>query len=247
MAYSLEGRVAVVTGATGGIGGAIGRVLAVAGASCILLGRDEEKGKALVAEIGADERVTFARCDVSSKDDVDRVVRLAKDRFGGLDVLVNNAGVTRDGLLIRMKEEDWDTVMAVNLKSVYLLTKAAATLMMKARYGRIINITSIVGVMGNAGQANYAASKAGIIGFTKSIAKELGPRGITVNAIAPGFIETPMTDVLGEEARKALLGRIPGGRFGTPDDVAHAVRFFASAEAGYVSGQVLGVDGMLSI
>jgi 3-oxoacyl-[acyl-carrier protein] reductase len=247
MTGGLEGRVAIVTGATGGIGGAIARTLAGAGASCILLGRDLEKGRALVGAIGAGERVLFESCDVVRAAEVDRVVALAKERFGGVHILVNNAGITRDGLLLRMKEEDWDTVLAVNLKSVYILTKAVAGLMVKARYGRVVNITSIVGVVGNAGQANYAASKAGIIGFTKSVAKELAPRGITVNAVAPGFIETPMTDALSEDARRALLGRIPAGRFGTPDDVAHAVHYLASDQAGYVTGQVLGVDGMLSV
>jgi 3-oxoacyl-[acyl-carrier protein] reductase len=246
MTGDLTGRIAVVTGATSGIGAGIARRLASAGATCVLVGRSRERGESLVEEIGR-ERVIFEPCDVAQAADVDALIGRIKERHGGVHVLVNNAGITRDGLLLRMKEEDWDAVLDTNLKSVYLMTRAVAGMMLKARWGRIVNITSVVGLWGNAGQANYAASKAGVVGFTRSIARELAPRGITANAVAPGFIETPMTDRLNEETRTRLRERIPVGRLGTVDDVAGAVHFLASPEASYITGQVLSVDGCLSI
>jgi 3-oxoacyl-[acyl-carrier protein] reductase len=245
MFSSLHDRVAIVTGATSGIGAGIARELAGAGATCLLLGRDEARGREVVASIESDAEVRFERCDVTDPADVERVVKAAKEELGGVHILVNNAGITRDGLLMRMKEDDWDAVMSTNLRSVYLLTRAVASLMVRARWGRIISITSVVGIHGNAGQANYAASKAGIIGFTKSVARELAPRGITANAVAPGFIQTPMTDALPDEVRTSLLGQVGLGRLGTPDDIAPLVRFLASPEAGYISGQVVAVDGCL--
>jgi len=241
----LDDRVAIVTGATSGIGAGIARKLGRAGASCLLIGRNEERGREVAASIESERPVRFERCDVTDPADVDRVVKLARDELGGVHVLVNNAGITRDGLLMRMKESDWDEVMNTNLRSVYLFTKAVTSPMVRARFGRIITITSVVGIHGNAGQSNYAASKAGLIGFTKSVARELAPRGITANAIAPGFIETPMTDALPEETRSMLLGQVGAGRLGSPDDIAGIVRFLASNEASYLSGQVISVDGCL--
>jgi len=244
---ALEDRVALVTGATSGIGAGIARALSAAGARCLLVGRNAERGQAVLESLPGRAESHFEAGDLTEPDDVARIVRAAKDHFGGVHVLVNNAGITRDGLLLRMKEEDWDAVLTTNLKSAYALTRAVASLMVRARWGRIINITSVVGIHGNAGQANYAASKAGLIGFTRSVAKELAPRGITANAIAPGFIETPMTDALDDETRTLLLDRIALRRFGSVDDVANVVRFLASEEAAYVTGQVLSVDGCLSM
>lgn len=244
---SLADRVAIITGATGGIGGAVAKRLAEAGATCLLLGRNRERGERVQAEVAKIGSARFEPCDVSDASDVDRIVALVKETYGRADVLVNNAGLTRDGLLMRMKEEDWDIVLDTNLKSMFLLTRGFTSMMTRARWGRIINITSVVGLAGNAGQANYAASKAGVVGFTKAVAKELAARGITVNAIAPGFIETGMTEKMDEKARDMLLGRIAARRFGSPEDVAPAVHFFASPEAAYITGQVLTVDGCLSI
>jgi 3-oxoacyl-[acyl-carrier protein] reductase len=244
---SLEGRAAIVTGSTGGIGRAIARTLNEGGARCLLLGRDEERGRELLRSLADPDRARFERCDVARADEIERSVALAKETFGGVHILVNNAGITRDNLILRMSEGDWDAVMNVNLKAQYLFTRWCAAIMLRERWGRIINITSVVGLSGNAGQANYAAAKAGIIGLTKSVAKELAGKGITANAIAPGFIETPMTDGLRDEHRAALRARIPVGRFGTPEDVANLVRFLGSNEASYINGQVLGVDGGLSV
>lgn len=183
------------------------------------------------------------KADMSLSSDVTKLVETTISNYGRVDILVNNVGIIRDHFLLRMSEEDWDTVLSVNLKSVFLCTQAVLTHMIKQHWGRIVSISSIVGILGNIGQANYASSKAGIIGFTRTMAKEVGPRGITVNAIAPGFIETPMTQQLKEEWRQELVKRIPLGRFGSPRDVAEAVAFLASEEAGYITGQVLGVDG----
>jgi 3-oxoacyl-[acyl-carrier protein] reductase len=247
MFCSLEGRAAIVTGSTGGIGRAISRALNEGGARCLLLGRDDERGRELVGSLADPDRARFERCDVAHAGEIERSIGLAKEIFGGIHILVNNAGITRDNLILRMSEDDWDAVMNVNLKAQYLFTRWCAGMMLRERWGRIINITSVVGLSGNAGQANYAAAKAGIIGLTKSVAKELAGKGITANAIAPGFIETPMTSGLRDEHRAVLKTRIPVGRFGTPEDVANLVRFLSSNEASYINGQVLGVDGGLSV
>jgi 3-oxoacyl-[acyl-carrier protein] reductase len=202
-----------------------------------------------MAEETADEiknlgvKVQAVKADVKSSQDIDYLFNQALENFNSIDILVNNAGITRDTLLIRMKEEDWDTVLDINLKGVYLTCKAAAKHMMKKRQGRIINISSVVGITGNPGQANYAASKAGIIGFSKSIAKELAPRGILVNVVAPGFIDTDMTSVLGEKVKDNILSQIPLGRYGSPEDVAKLVTFLASDDNQYITGQVINIDG----
>jgi len=245
MKLDLSGKVALVTGASRGIGRAIATTLASAGASVVVNYRSNDAAaQAVVAEItGADGKALAVQADVGRADEVERLVKATLDTYGRLDVLVNNAGITRDTLLLRMKEEDFDAVLATNLRSVFLCTKAALRTLTRQRAGRIINITSVVGLMGNAGQANYAAAKAGIIGFTKSTAREIASRGITVNAVAPGFIETELTDTLGDEARKAVLDDIPLGRLGQPHDVAALVCFLASDAAAYITGQTFTVDG----
>ncbi len=237
----LTGKTAFVTGSTRGIGHAVAVALYQAGARVAIVGRDAGKAGALAAELG--ERAFGVACDVSDGKQIESAIAAAEQALGPVDVLVNNAGITRDNLLLRMTEAEWDEVLAANLKGAFLTTKAVLKGMMKRRSGRIINVTSIVGLTGNKGQANYAASKAGLIGFTKSVAKEYGSRGILVNAIAPGFIETDMTSGLPEEARKAMLAGITLGRLGQPEDVAGAVLFLASDLAGYITGQVLVVDG----
>jgi 3-oxoacyl-[acyl-carrier protein] reductase len=245
MNLDLNGKVALVTGASRGIGRAIATTLAGAGASVVVNYRaNEEAAQAVVAEIvDAGGKATPVQADVGRADEAERLVKAALDAYGRLDVLVNNAGITRDTLLLRMKDEDFDAVIGTNLRSVFLCTKAALRTLTRQRSGRIINISSVVGLMGNAGQANYAAAKAGIIGFTKSTAREIASRGITVNAIAPGFIETELTDVLGDDARKAILEGIPLGRLGQPADVAALVCFLASDAAAYITGQTFTVDG----
>ena len=240
----LNGRVAFITGARRGIGRAIALKLAAAGADCALLARTAPEE--LAAEIrGMGRRAVAIAADVSEAEAVEAAVKGAVAELGGLDILVNNAGIAEDNLLLRMKLEQWRRVLDVNLSGTFYCTKASARYLLKSPAGRIINITSVIGQMGNAGQANYAASKAGMIGFTRSIAKEFGSRGVTSNAIAPGFITTDMTSELGEEAKTALLGQIPLGSLGEPEDVAELALFLASPAARYITGQVFNVDGGL--
>ncbi|MBI2849971.1 MAG: 3-oxoacyl-[acyl-carrier-protein] reductase [Chloroflexi bacterium] len=241
----LTNKVAIVTGSGRGIGKTIALKLAGAGANIVIndIG-DPASAESVAEEIRAMKRESLvALGDVSSSADVTKLVETAAATFGKVDILVNNAGITRDRLLIRMTDEDWDKVIAINLRSVFLCTRAVLKYMTRQRWGRIISMASVVGIAGNAGQANYAASKAGIIGFTKSIAKEVGSRGITVNAIAPGFIETQMTQSLDEAWKEEIRKRIPLGFLGAPQDVAEAVAFLASEEARYITGHVLNVDG----
>lgn len=241
----LTNKVAIVTGSGRGIGKTIALKLAGAGATVVVNDIGESAPAESVAEeIRAMKRDSLAVLgDVSSPADATRLVETAATTYGKVDILVNNAGITRDRLLIRMSDDDWDKVLAVNLRSVFLCTRAVLKYMTRQRWGRIINMSSVVGIAGNAGQANYAASKAGIIGFTKTVAKEVASRGITVNAIAPGFIETQMTQHLDEAWKQEILKRIPAGFLGTPQDVAEAVAFLASEEARYINGHVLNVDG----
>jgi 3-oxoacyl-[acyl-carrier protein] reductase len=241
----LKGKVALITGGAQGIGLSIARELAKHGADLALADVNLEKAQAsaetLAKETGV--QVLALKMDVSSSADAEEGVKKTVDKYSRLDILVNNAGITRDGLIMRMNDSDWDLVIAINLKGTFNCTKAVTRIMLKQRSGRIVNIASVVGLMGNAGQANYSASKAGVIGLTKTTAKELASRGITVNAVAPGFIKTAMTDALSEEARQNLQKLIPLARLGEPEDVARAVAFLASDEAAYITGQVLTVDG----
>jgi 3-oxoacyl-[acyl-carrier protein] reductase len=247
---NLSNKVALITGSARGIGKAVAVRLAEAGADIVV---NDIAAAAATLEATAGEIRTMGRkvlavtADVSSAADVNKMVETAVAEMGRVDILVNNAGVTRDALLMRMSDEDWDTVVNIDLKSAFLCSRAVIRHMIKQRWGRIISIASVVGVMGNAGQANYAAAKAGVIGLTKSIAKEGGSRGITANAIAPGYIETKMTEGLSDETKKSYFSRIPLGAAGTPRDIAEAVAFLASEEAHYITGQVLGVDGGMSI
>ena len=241
MQLDLTGRTALVTGSTRGIGRAIAGTLAAAGARVAVVGRDLARAQAAAAEIGAGAEGFAA--DVADPASIVALVEAVERSFGQVDILVNNAGLTRDNILFRIKDDDWDTVLDANLRGAFLLIRGIARGMMKRRWGRIINIASIVGITGNKGQANYAASKAGLIGLTKSVAKELGSRNILVNAIAPGFIDTEMTAAMTPEARAALAGQIPLDRLGTPQDIAGMVAFLASEHAGYITGQVLVVDG----
>jgi 3-oxoacyl-[acyl-carrier protein] reductase len=242
--FDLSGRVALVTGASGGIGGAIARALHAQGAVVVLSGRRRDALDALAAELG--ERASVVQAELAEPGAPERLIAAA-EAAGGPDILVNNAGLTRDNLALRLKDEDWQTVLEVNLSAGFRLIRAALRGMMKRRYGRIVNITSIVAVTGNPGQANYAAAKAGLIGMSKALAAEVASRGITVNCVAPGFIETAMTDALGEEQRTRLLARIPAGRLGSGADVAAAVGYLASAEAAYVTGQTLHVNGGMAM
>ncbi len=246
---NFEGKTALVTGGSRGIGRAVCLELARGGANVVLCyAGNEAAAQETVREIGAlGARALAVRCDVSDAAQADALVKAALEAFGKIDILVNNAGITRDNLLMRMSEADFDAVIAANLKGTFLCMKAVSKLMLKQRYGRIVNLSSVVALRGNAGQVNYAASKAGIIGMTKSLAKELASRGVTVNAVAPGFIETDMTAALSESARTAAQGSIPMNRLGAPEDVARAVAFLASDEAAYITGQVLAVDGGMSM
>ncbi|WP_116133920.1 3-oxoacyl-[acyl-carrier-protein] reductase [Tropicimonas sp. IMCC34043] len=243
--FDLTGKSALVTGASGGIGGAIARALHEAGAVVALSGTRVEPLEALAAELG--ERAHVVPCNLSDSASVDALPKLAAAAMGGLDILVNNAGVTRDQLFMRMSDDEWAHVMEVNLTSTMRLCRGAIRPMMKARWGRIINISSIVGATGNPGQANYAASKAGMIGMTKSIACEVASRGITVNAVAPGFIRTAMTDKLTEDQKAAINTKIPAARMGEPEEIAAAVLYLASPEAGYVTGATLHVNGGMAM
>jgi 3-oxoacyl-[acyl-carrier protein] reductase len=241
LSIDLTGRTAFVTGSTRGIGHAVAVALHQAGAKVAIVGRNADKAAAIAAAMG--ERAVGVSCDVADAKQIEAAIAAAEKALGPVDILVNNAGITRDNLLLRMSEAEWDEVLAANLKGAFHTTKAVLKGMMKRRHGRIINVSSIVGITGNKGQANYAASKAGLIGFTKSVAKEYGSRGILVNAVAPGFIETDMTSGLPEETQQAMLAGITLGRLGRPEDVAGAVLFLASDLAGYITGQVLVVDG----
>ena len=242
---NLKGKTAVVTGGSRGLGRAICLELAAGGANLVFCFAGNEAAAQETAQacraLGAD--VDYLRCNVADSTQVKELMETAVQRFGRIDILVNNAGITRDGLMLTMKESDFDQVVETNLKGTFLCMKAVARQMIKQRYGRIINLSSVVGLHGNAGQVNYAASKAGVLGMTKSLAKELASRGVTVNAVAPGFMETDMTAALSEAARAATLAAVPMGRMGTAEDVAQAVAFLASDCAGYITGQILGVDG----
>lgn len=245
----LQGKVALVTGASRGIGRAIAIALAKQGASIIV---NYSGNKARAEETAADIRAAGAEAlvwqsDISDEKSVQDMVKQSVDHFGHLDIVVNNAGITRDGLLMRMKETDWDAVLNTNLKGVFLVTKAALRPMMRQKQGRIINIASVVGILGNPGQANYVAAKAGLIGLTKATAREVASRGITVNAVAPGFIVTEMTDQLPEDVKEKMLSEIPLGKLGTPENVADVVSFLASDESRYMTGQTLSVDGGMAM
>ena len=243
--FDLTGMTALVTGASGGLGSAIAEALAGQGARLAVSGSNIEKLEAFRAGLGGDH--VALPCDLSDAAAVDALVPQAVEALGKLDILINNAGVTRDNLVMRMKDEEWDMVIRVNLEAAFRLARAAARPMMKARFGRIISVTSVVGTTGNPGQANYAASKAGLVGMSKALAQELASRGITVNCVAPGFIASPMTDVLPEAQKEALNARIPAGKMGEGGDIGAAVVYLASKEAGYVTGQTLHVNGGMAM
>jgi 3-oxoacyl-[acyl-carrier protein] reductase len=243
--FDLTGMTALVTGASGGLGSAIAEALAGQGARLAVSGSNVAKLEAFKAGLGGDH--VALPCDLSDAGAVDALVPQAVEALGKLDILVNNAGVTRDNLVMRMKDEEWDMVIRVNLEAAFRLARAAARPMMKARFGRVISVTSVVGTTGNPGQANYAASKAGLVGMSKALAQELASRGITVNCVAPGFIASPMTDVLPDAQKEALNARIPAGKMGEGSDIGAAVVYLASKEAGYVTGQTLHVNGGMAM
>ncbi|HEX2135414.1 MAG TPA: 3-oxoacyl-[acyl-carrier-protein] reductase [Microvirga sp.] len=243
--FDLTGKKALVTGATGGIGGAIARALHAQGATVALSGTRRGALDELASSLG--ERVHLVEANLADKDSVEALVPAAEAAMEGLDILVNNAGVTRDNLFMRMKDEEWDTVIAVNLTAAFRLSRAAVKGMMRRRYGRIVNIGSVVGSTGNPGQGNYAASKAGLVGMTKALAAEVASRNITVNCVAPGFIASQMTDALNEKQREAILGKVPMARLGQGEEIAAAVVYLASAEAGYVTGHTLHVNGGMAM
>jgi 3-oxoacyl-[acyl-carrier protein] reductase len=239
--FDLTGKGALVTGASGGIGKAIAKALHAQGATVVVSGTNKEKLEALAGELG--DRVFVLPCDLRDRASVAKLGEEAEKALGKVDILVNNAGITHDNLFMRMKDEEWDDVIAVNLTSVFVLTRTILRNMMRRRYGRIVNIASISGVLGNPGQPNYAASKAGLVGMTKSLAREVSGRGITANCIAPGFISTPMTDALTPKQVEAIAAAIPAQKFGKPEDIAAAVVFLASDEAGYITGETMHING----
>ncbi|HJW41425.1 MAG TPA: 3-oxoacyl-[acyl-carrier-protein] reductase [Rhizomicrobium sp.] len=244
--FNLTGKTALVTGASGGIGGAIARALHAQGAAMVLSGTRAEALEAVKAELGS--RAFVATCDLGNKESVEALVKTAEAAAGApIDILINNAGITRDNLFMRMKDEEWDQVIAVNLTAAFRLSRAVLRGMMKKRWGRIVSITSVVGETGNPGQGNYAAAKAGLVGMTKSLAAEVASRNITVNAVAPGFIATAMTDALTDAQKEAVSVRIPAGRMGTPAEIAAAVVYLASEEAAYVTGETLQVNGGMAM
>jgi 3-oxoacyl-[acyl-carrier protein] reductase len=244
--FDLTGKTALVTGASGGIGGAIAKALHAQGATVVLSGTRQDALDALKAELGS--RAFTATCNLSDIASVEALVKTAEEAAGsGIDILVNNAGITKDNLFMRMKDEEWDQVIAVNLTAAFRLSRAVLRGMMKKRWGRIIQITSVVGATGNPGQGNYAAAKAGLVGMTKSLAAEVASRNITVNAVAPGFIATAMTDVLTDQQKDMISGRIPAGRMGSPAEIAAAVTYLASEEAAYVTGETIHINGGMAM
>lgn len=243
--FNLTGKCALVTGATGGIGGEIAKALHAQGAHIGISGRNKDKLEALAKELG--ERVSVLPADLSKPEDIDALVKAAEEAMGQIDILVNNAGLTRDNLSMRMKDEEWQEVIDVNLTATFRLARAVQRGMMKRRHGRIINISSVVGVTGNPGQCNYVASKAGVIGWSKAMAQEIASRGITINCIAPGFIATPMTEALNEAQKETINAKIPAGKMGESSDIAAAAVYLASDEAGYVTGQTLHVNGGMAM
>jgi 3-oxoacyl-[acyl-carrier protein] reductase len=245
VSFDLSNHTALVTGATGGIGASIARTLHGAGANLVISGTRQAALDSLLEELG--ERAVATPCNLSDADDVNTLIKSAEEAAGPVDILINNAGMTKDGLAMRMNDDDWESVLAVDLSAAFRLSRAALRPMLKARWGRIINITSVVGHTGNPGQANYAAAKAGLGGMTRSLAAETAARGVTVNCVAPGFIQTAMTDALNEKQKAAILERIPAGKMGTPEDVAAAVLYLASDAGGYITGQSIHVNGGMAM
>jgi 3-oxoacyl-[acyl-carrier protein] reductase len=245
VSFDLSNHTALVTGATGGIGASIARTLHGAGANLVISGTRQAALDSLLEELG--ERAVAIPCNLSDADDVNTLIKSAEEAAGPVDILINNAGMTKDGLAMRMNDDDWESVLAVDLSAAFRLSRAALRAMLKARWGRIINITSVVGHTGNPGQANYAAAKAGLGGMTRSLAAETAARGVTVNCVAPGFIQTAMTDALNEKQKAAILERIPAGKMGTPEDVAAAVLYLASDAGGYITGQSIHVNGGMAM